>query len=97
MGAAARQMAAHGELAQPFHQPPQAFTEAGLLANALVGDPAAVADQVAALRLALGPCPLTLMLKPATFDPATARRSLRLFAQQDMPRLARDEVAGPCG
>jgi alkanesulfonate monooxygenase SsuD/methylene tetrahydromethanopterin reductase-like flavin-dependent oxidoreductase (luciferase family) len=90
MGAAARQMASQGDVARPFGQPPQALGERSLLANALVGDPVAVAEQIVALRETLGPGPLTLMLKPATYDPATARRSLRLFSE-----TVRHRVQGP--
>lgn len=56
-------------------------------AQALVGDPSAVAEQVQALQRALGDRPCTLLLKPATDDPARARAALRLFVDEVRPRL----------
>lgn len=70
---------------QPFSQPESAFAEAQILANAIVGDPAACVEQCLALKEAVGDC--VLLLKPASYDPEINRRSLTLFAEQVRPRL----------
>lgn len=71
---------------QPFGQEADAFTEQSLLDNAIVGDPAACIAQCQSLRAALGPH--VLLLKPASYDPATNRRSLTLFAERVRPFLS---------
>jgi len=73
---------------QPFGEPEAAYEEARLLGNAIVGDPAACIDQCLALREALGPWPVVLLLKPASYDPSVNRRSLTLFAERVRPALA---------
>jgi len=55
-------------------------SEAVILANAVIGDPAQCAAQVRRLRERLGPH--RLLLKPATHDPAKARAALGLFAKE---------------
>jgi alkanesulfonate monooxygenase SsuD/methylene tetrahydromethanopterin reductase-like flavin-dependent oxidoreductase (luciferase family) len=57
------------------------------LNNAIAGDPAACIDQCIALREAIGPH--VLLLKPASYDPDTNRRSLSLFAEKVRPALPR--------
>ncbi|MFZ2268935.1 MAG: LLM class flavin-dependent oxidoreductase [Azonexus sp.] len=71
---------------QPFGQDAAAFTDDSLLANAIVGDPAACIDQCLALQAELGPH--ILLLKPASYEPQTNRRSLSLFAERVRPALS---------
>lgn len=66
-------------------RPALASPDEGLLANAIVGDPAACIDRCRALADALGPH--ILLLKPATFDPQASRRALTLFAERVRPFL----------
>lgn len=70
---------------RPFGQAREEFTDASLLDKAIVGDPAACLEQCLALREALGPH--ILLLKPASYDPETNRRSLTLFAERIRPYL----------
>lgn len=70
---------------QPFGQGPEAFVEASLIANAIVGDPVACRERCLALREAIGPH--VLLLKPASYDPAVNLRSLTLFAERVRPHL----------
>lgn len=70
---------------QPFGQEAGAFADDSLLANAIVGDPAACIDQCLMLQAELGPH--ILLLKPASYDPASNRRSLTLFAERVRPSL----------
>jgi luciferase family oxidoreductase group 1 len=70
---------------QPFNQPESAYDEEALLANAIVGDPAACVEQCLALRERLGPC--VLLLKPASYDPEVNRQSLSQFAEHVRPHL----------
>lgn len=74
MGAQGRRQLSHGPTAP---SPP---------GNALVGDPAAIREQIQALGAQLD-IPHTLLLKPASDDPDTARHALRLFAEKIRPRL----------
>lgn len=70
---------------QPFGQNADAFAEETLLANAVVGDPAACIDRCLALREAIGPH--VLLLKPASYNPQINQRSLTLFAERVRPYL----------
>ncbi len=70
---------------QPFGQPVEAFSEASLLDNAIVGDASACIEHCLALRDVLGPH--ILLLKPASYDPEVNRRSLTLFAERVRPAL----------
>ncbi|MEJ2405108.1 MAG: LLM class flavin-dependent oxidoreductase [Candidatus Thiodiazotropha sp.] len=70
---------------RPFGESVASYAEDRLLEKAIVGDPAACIDQCLALREALGPYPVTLLLKPASYDPTVNRRSLSLFAEQVRP------------
>jgi alkanesulfonate monooxygenase SsuD/methylene tetrahydromethanopterin reductase-like flavin-dependent oxidoreductase (luciferase family) len=72
---------------QPFGEPAAAYEEDAMLANAIVGDPAACIEQCLALREALGNRPVVLLLKPASYDPLVNRRSLSLFAERVRPAL----------
>jgi alkanesulfonate monooxygenase SsuD/methylene tetrahydromethanopterin reductase-like flavin-dependent oxidoreductase (luciferase family) len=72
---------------QPFGEPEASYEEERLLSNAIVGDPDACLDQCLALREALAPHPVVLLLKPASYDPAVNRRSLTLFAERVRPAL----------
>jgi alkanesulfonate monooxygenase SsuD/methylene tetrahydromethanopterin reductase-like flavin-dependent oxidoreductase (luciferase family) len=83
---AARQQipSANGPIA-PFGQDAAAFGKDSLLANAIVGSPAACIAQCRALQAAIGPH--VLLLKPASYDPKSSRRSLSLFAEQIYPHL----------
>lgn len=82
----ARNMGAvFSQVKRPFGSGPEAFKEENLLANAIVGDPAACREQIQALRESLGEH--TLLLKPATYDPALARDALGLFADRVRPGL----------
>jgi alkanesulfonate monooxygenase SsuD/methylene tetrahydromethanopterin reductase-like flavin-dependent oxidoreductase (luciferase family) len=74
---------------RPFGEPVEAYEEERLLGNAIVGDPEACIDQCLALREALGPYPVTLLLKPASYDPSVNRRSLTLFADRVRPALCK--------
>lgn len=67
-------------------QPPRDRKAPSPLANALVGDPAAILDQVRTLQSQLD-TPHTLLLKPATDNPDTARHALTLFAEKVRPQL----------
>ena len=69
----------------PFGLAEAAFDEERLLANAIVGDPAACIDRCLALREAIGPH--VLMLKPASYDPGFSRAALTLFAERIRPAL----------
>lgn len=88
----------------PFGEPEAAYEEERLLGNAIVGDAAACLDQCLALREALGPWPVVLLLKPASYDPAVNRRSLTLFAERVRTALTRptplsnpeEKGASPC-
>lgn len=71
----------------PFGEPAAAYEEASLRANAIVGDPGECVEQCLALREALGPWPVVLLLKPASYDPVVNRRSLTLFAERVRPAL----------
>lgn len=71
---------------QPFGLPEAAYEESRLLANAIVGDPAACLDQCLALREQLGD--IVLLLKPASYDPQRNRDSLTRFAERVRPALA---------
>ena len=62
-----------------------------VLQHALVGDPAAVARQLAALAEALPGVELTVLLKPATFSPARARAALTLLGHRP-PEIGRAHV-----
>lgn len=75
---------ANGEVL-PFGLSEAAFDEDRLLANAIVGDPAACVEQCLALREALGD--FVLLLKPASYDPQRNRDSLSLFAERVRPLL----------
>lgn len=86
MRAAIRQIPARDGL-RPFGEAEPAFDEEALLAKAIVGDPAACIDQCQALQEELGSYPVTLLLKPASYDPEVNRRSLTLFAEQVRPHL----------
>ncbi len=55
-------------------------SEATILANAVIGDPAHCAERVRALRERLGPH--RLLLKPAVHRPAQARDALALFMER---------------
>lgn len=81
----AARMGAVRHTAQPFGVDPAELTEARLLANAIVGDPAQCAEQIAALEARLGTH--TLLLKPASDEPAQVRHALTLFAETVRPRL----------
>ncbi|MDR3368549.1 LLM class flavin-dependent oxidoreductase [Rhodoferax sp.] len=72
---------------QPFGEPAAAYEEDAMLANAIVGDPAACIEQCLALRQALGDRPVVLLLKPASYDPLVNRSSLSLFAERVRPAL----------
>lgn len=72
---------------QPFGESAAAYEEDVMLANAIVGDPAACVEQCLALCEALGPHPVVLLLKPASYDPVVNRRSLTLFAERVRPAL----------
>jgi alkanesulfonate monooxygenase SsuD/methylene tetrahydromethanopterin reductase-like flavin-dependent oxidoreductase (luciferase family) len=85
MRAAVRHIPAKPPL-MPFGEPEAAYEEERLLANAIVGDPAACIDQCLALREALGR-QVVLLLKPASYDPVVNRRSLTLFAERVRPAL----------
>jgi alkanesulfonate monooxygenase SsuD/methylene tetrahydromethanopterin reductase-like flavin-dependent oxidoreductase (luciferase family) len=91
MRAAARTIPSRAGPVQPFGQPAAAYEVDRLLANAIVGDAAACIDQCLALREAIGPH--VLLLKPATYDPVTARRALTMFAERVRPAL--DPAAQP--
>jgi alkanesulfonate monooxygenase SsuD/methylene tetrahydromethanopterin reductase-like flavin-dependent oxidoreductase (luciferase family) len=93
MRAAIRHIPA-GSPVRPFGEPEGAYEEARLLGNAIVGDAAACIDQCLALREALGPWPVVLLLKPASYEPAVNRRSLTLFAERVRPALS-DPAATP--
>jgi len=97
MRAAIRQIPAAPPLL-PFGEPEAAYQEEQLLANAIVGDPAACIDQCLALRAALAPWPVVLLLKPASYDPVVNRRSLTLFAERVRPALPDTPTKGitPC-
>jgi alkanesulfonate monooxygenase SsuD/methylene tetrahydromethanopterin reductase-like flavin-dependent oxidoreductase (luciferase family) len=71
----------------PFGEPEAAYEEERLLGNAIVGDPSACIEQCLALRETLGPRPVVLLLKPASYDPAVNRCSLTLFAERVRPAL----------
>jgi alkanesulfonate monooxygenase SsuD/methylene tetrahydromethanopterin reductase-like flavin-dependent oxidoreductase (luciferase family) len=75
---------------QPFGEPAAAYEEDAMLANAIVGDPAACIEQCQALAATLAPHPVVLLLKPASYDPVVNRRSLTLFAERVRPALAAD-------
>ncbi|MEJ2609267.1 MAG: LLM class flavin-dependent oxidoreductase [Candidatus Thiodiazotropha sp.] len=77
---------------RPFGESAEAYEEARLLGNAIVGDPSACIEQCLALREALGPYPVTLLLKPASYDPVVNRRSLTLFAEQVRPALSNNII-----
>ncbi len=70
---------------RPFGESADSYAQARLLEKAIVGDPAACIEQCLALREALGPYPVTLLLKPASYDPVVNRRSLSLFAERVRP------------
>jgi alkanesulfonate monooxygenase SsuD/methylene tetrahydromethanopterin reductase-like flavin-dependent oxidoreductase (luciferase family) len=70
---------------QPFGVATPALSEDQLLANAIVGDASACADQIVRLVETVGPH--TLLLKPATDHPEHARHALSLFADAVRPRL----------
>lgn len=72
---------------RPFGESAEAYDETRLLDNAIVGDPAACIDQCHALRDKLGPYSVTLLLKPASYNPVVNRRSLTLFAERVRPAL----------
>jgi len=72
--------------ALPFGVAAPAFSEDQVLANAIVGDPAECAAQIARLEAELGAH--TLLLKPATDAPERARHALSLFADAVRPRLS---------
>lgn len=55
-------------------------SDATILANAVIGDPAQCAAQVRRLQAELGPH--HLLLKPAVHDPAAAREALALFMRE---------------
>lgn len=71
---------------QPFGLPEAAYQEEQILANAIVGDPAACIEQCLELKEALGD--FILLLKPASYDPNFTRESLTLFAEKVQPALA---------
>lgn len=100
MRAAIRRIPAEPPLL-PFGEPAAAYEEERLLANAIVGDPQACIDQCLALRETLGPVPVVLLLKPASYDPSVNRRSLTLFAERVRPALSDSSIpvvkgASPC-
>jgi alkanesulfonate monooxygenase SsuD/methylene tetrahydromethanopterin reductase-like flavin-dependent oxidoreductase (luciferase family) len=72
---------------QPFGETAAAYEEDVMLANAIVGDPAACIEQCLALQEALGDRPVVLLLKPASYDPQVNRRSLTFFAERVRPAL----------
>jgi alkanesulfonate monooxygenase SsuD/methylene tetrahydromethanopterin reductase-like flavin-dependent oxidoreductase (luciferase family) len=71
--------------AQDRH-PQQGRNTPSPVANALVGDPAAILGQIRTLQAQLD-TPHTLLLKPATDNPDTARHALKLFAEKIRPLL----------
>jgi alkanesulfonate monooxygenase SsuD/methylene tetrahydromethanopterin reductase-like flavin-dependent oxidoreductase (luciferase family) len=100
MRAAIRRIPSASGAVQPFGQPEAAYEEERLLANAIVGDPAACLDQCLALQASLGD--FVLLLKPASYDPEINRQSLSLFAERVRPNLPDVSVttdangASPC-
>lgn len=79
----------HGETPLAFGQPMSAYDEEALLAKAIVGDVAECIDQCEAIADALGEH--VLMLKPASYEAESSRRTLTLFAERVRPSLRQSD------
>ena len=84
---------ARGESPLAFGLPATAYEEDALLAKAVVGDVGECIEQCEAIADALGEH--VLMLKPASYDAASSREALTLFAERVRPALRSHESLSP--